>query len=61
MAIKDVTNEVAVMREEKQRNERIDNLSPTKSAFIIKSLVIAGHVRPSVIDNALNLADTIHD
>lgn len=59
MAITNITDKVEAMQAKQLRYDRIDALSNEKSAFIIKAMLIAGHVSEHTIDQSLNLADTI--
>jgi hypothetical protein len=59
MAIRNITDEVEEMRAAKQLQDRIDMLSQEKAAFLLKSLLLAGHVTRHTMEQGLNLADTI--
>lgn len=61
MAITDITAEYAELRARQELEDRIDGLSPARSAFVLKALLIAGHVDRSVLALSLNLADSIRE
>ncbi|WP_020469635.1 hypothetical protein [Zavarzinella formosa] len=59
MAIKNITDEIEQLRGEKVLHGRIDGLGQEKAAFILKALMLAGHVSEHVMIQSLDLADTI--
>ncbi len=59
MAITNITDKVEAMQAKQNRLDRIDALDAVRSAFVLKAMLIAGHVSEHTIDQALNLADTI--
>ena len=59
MAVTNVTEEVNALRRDKLLHDRIDALGEARSAFALKALVLAGHVTPHVMEQALDLAETV--
>jgi hypothetical protein len=61
MAIKNITDELETLRAKAMLEVRIDMLRPNAAAFILKALIVAGHVSPHVMELSLNLADTVRE
>lgn len=59
MAITDISKEVEELRKDKLFVERIDNLSRERAAFVIKALLLANHVYPSIVEQTVALAETL--
>ena len=61
MAITDITKEVSQLRSAKAIHDRIDSLSRARAAFLLKALLVAGHVTEYVMEHGLGLAETVKD
>lgn len=61
MSIKDVSAEVSELRAAKALHDRIDRLSQARAAFLLKSLLLAGHVSEHVMGQGLGLAETLNN
>lgn len=59
MAIRNVTDEIEELRASQALEDRIDILRPNAAAFVLKAMLVAGHVSEHVMKLTLDLADTI--
>jgi hypothetical protein len=61
MAITNITDEVNQLKARKELEDRIDMLRPNAAAFVLKALLVAGHVSEHVMKLSLDLADTVKE
>jgi len=61
MAITNTIEEFAQIKTRKELEDRIDLLRPSASAFLLKTLIVAGHVSEHTMNLALDLAATVKE